>query len=451
LLHAQDPRFGEAMKRLLAEGQWQGELLPQTKQGKAVLVESRWTLVTDAKGKPISILCINTDITERKKLEVQFLRAQRMESIGTLAGGIAHDLNNVLTPILVAAQVLQMHVSSKEDRMLLETVEKSALHGAALLKQVLLFARGAEGEHTALRIQHLVGELEKLLRETFPRSIEIRTRIGKDTWVIKGDATQLNQVLMNLCVNARDAMPKGGQLEIRAKNLTPGDDFFRAHPDAKPGAYLMLSVQDTGCGIPPEVLERIFDPFFTTKELGKGTGLGLSTVLGIVRSHGGVLQVQSEVGKGTRFDIYLPALPTEATATVPPERPALPRGQGQGVLVIDDEPYIREVISSMLRFCNYRSFPAAGGQAGIDLYREKVGEIELALVDMMMPGIDGATTMKRLRQINPHLPMIAVSGMLEESQLGDDSELKGVELLRKPITAEVLLNRIAAVLSAEVR
>jgi signal transduction histidine kinase len=434
------------MKRLLAEGQWQGELRPQTKAGATVVVESRWTLVSDSRGAPASILCINTDITEKKKLEVQFLRAQRMESIGTLAGGIAHDLNNVLTPILVAAQVLQMHSISKEDRHLLETVEKSALHGAALLKQVLLFARGADGEHTTLQLRHVVGELEKLLRETFPRSIEIRTRIGKEIWLIKGDATQINQVLMNLCVNARDAMPNGGGIEIAAKNVSPADDFFRAHPEARPGPYVMVSVLDTGCGIPPEVIEHIFDPFFTTKEVGKGTGLGLSTVLGIVKGHGGVLQVQSDVGKGTRFDIYFPALPVEQAEPVPPPRVSLPKGQGQGVLVVDDEPYIRDVISSMLRFCNYRSFPAAGGQAGIELYRQNHHEIELALVDMMMPGMDGLTTMKRLREINAHLPIIAVSGMLDNAQLGPESGLDRVELLRKPITAELLLNKIARVL-----
>lgn len=436
------------MKQLLANGRWEGELRPQTKSGRSVVVESRWTLVTDERGEPKSILLINTDITERKRLEVQFLRAQRMESIGTLAGGIAHDLNNVLTPILVAAQVLQAQ-ASKEDRALLETIEKSALHGAALVKQVLLFARGADGEHAPLQVRHIIADMEKLLRETLPRSIEIATRFDRDLWLVKGDATQLNQVLMNLCVNARDAMPDGGRLEITAKNLVPNDALLRLHPEMKPDPYIQIGVEDTGAGIAPDVIERIWDPFFTTKELGKGTGLGLSTVLGIVKGHSGLVNVVSQLGKGTRFEIFLPALQTDAPPKPVTSRGTLPRGHGEGVLVIDDEHFIRDVVGSMLRYCGYTGFFAASGLAGIQTYQQHRDQIALALVDMMMPGLDGATTIRALRDMNPEIRVIAMSGMLESSDFAPGTNLENVELLRKPVSAEALLTKIAEVLATK--
>lgn len=439
-------RHEEALRHVRSEGRWEGELRLQTKAGATVVVESRWTLVTDARGEPRSILLINTDITERKRLEVQFLRAQRMESIGTLAGGIAHDLNNVLTPILVAAQVLQTH-APKEDRVLLETIEKSALHGASLIKQVLLFARGAEGEHTPLQFRHLVTEMEKLLRDTLPRSIEIHTRFDKDLLLVRGDATQLNQVLMNLCVNARDAMPDGGTIEVRAANHVASEEFWRAHPEMKPGPLVLLSVSDTGTGIPPDVIERIWDPFFTTKELGKGTGLGLSTVVGIVKGHGGAVNVQSQPGQGTRFEVYLPAVAQEAKTTPPVSRAPLPRGNGEGILIVDDEVYIRDVIGTMLRYCGYRGFFAAGGLDSLDVYQKHQHEIALVLVDMMMPGLDGGSTMRLLRDLNPDVRLVAMSGMLENASLGSGSELDNVELLRKPITAEALLTTIARALN----
>lgn len=449
LLFQQDGfRFPDAMKQLMADGRWEGELRPETKMGRSVIVESRWTLVTGADGAPKSILLINTDITERKRLEVQFLRAQRMESIGTLAGGIAHDLNNVLTPILVAAQVLQAH-AEKDDKTLLETIEKSALHGAALVKQVLLFARGAEGEHAPLQMRHLVTDMEKLLRETLPRSIEIRTRIERDLWLVKGDATQLNQVLMNLCINARDAMPNGGSIEVSARNFVPNDDFLQTHPELTRGPYVVVGVEDTGTGIPPELIERIWDPFFTTKEVGKGTGLGLSTVLGIVKGHKGIVNVVSHLNRGTRFDIYLPAVRNEQTAPAASTRSPLPRGNGEGILVIDDEPYIRDVVGSMLRYCGYRGFFAPNGMNGLETYQRSRDDIALVLVDMMMPGLDGTATMRLLREMNPAIKLVAMSGMLENAAFAAGSDLEGIELLRKPITAEALLTKIATVLARD--
>jgi PAS domain S-box-containing protein len=442
-------KFTAAEQALRAQGRWEGELRPATKSKRSIVVESRWTLVTDNHGLPGSILLINTDVTEKKKLETQFLRAQRMESIGTLAGGIAHDLNNVLTPILVASQVLQGNATKRGDAELLQTIEKSALHGAALVKQVLLFARGAHGEHTALHLRHIIGDMEKLLRETFPRSIEIRTQVDRDLWLVHGDATQLNQVLMNLCVNARDAMPSGGRITVSATNTQPGEDVFRAHPGLKPGSFVMLSVQDNGTGIPPEIIDHIFDPFFTTKEAGKGTGLGLSTVIGIIKGHNGAVNVVSEPEKGARFEIFLPALPAEKPPAVNDSRSPLPKGQGEGVLVIDDEVFIREAVTSMLRHCGYTAFVAETGREGISLYLKNRDKIRLALVDIMMPGLDGFTTIRLLRDASPDLKIVAISGMLDNERFGTAPELRGVDLLRKPVSAEVLMGKIAAALRSE--
>ncbi len=447
-LFQQNPDQAEqAFQQLLANGSWEGEIATETRSKRAITLESRWTLVKNERGVPQSVLLISTDITERKRLETQFLRAQRMESIGTLAGGIAHDLNNVLTPILVASQVLQAQ-ATPEDLGMLETIEKSALHGAALIKQVLLFARGAEGEHSPLQPKHLVVEMEKLLRETLPRKIEMRTDVTRDLWLVRGDATQLNQVLMNLCVNARDAMPEGGVLEVGAYNTTVGPDFLTVHPELKSNQCVVLTVTDTGTGIPPELMERIWDPFFTTKEIGKGTGLGLSTVLGIVKGHGGAVTVSTRESGGTRFEIFLPALLTENDQPPPLQRAPLPRGNGEGILVIDDEPYIREVIGSMLRYCNFRGFFGSNGHEGLALYRENQNKISLALVDMMMPGLDGEATMRMLRKINPKLRLLAMSGMLENAAITPGSELEGVELMRKPIAAETLMKTIVTTLQA---
>lgn len=433
-------------ERLRVEGRWQGELRPQSKKGTKLIVESRWTLVRDDNGVPKSVLFINTDVTERRRMEEQFLRTQRMESIGTLAGGIAHDLNNVLTPILVAAQVLQSQELSVESAEMLRTIEKSAIHGAALVKQVLMFARGSEGERIPVQLRHLISDMARLLRETLPRSIEVRTRIEAGLGLVMGDVTQLNQVLMNFAINARDAMPEGGRLEIAARNVIIDQEFARLNPGLKSGAHVCISVQDTGTGIPPEVIHRIFDPFFTTKPAGKGTGLGLSTVLGIVKGHGGVVQVRSEPGKGTKFDVYLPAHEPVEKPKESESRSPIPYGHGEGILVIDDEKVIREVFLSILSRFDYRVYGAADGRTGVELYSQLRSEISLVVVDMMMPGMDGRAVIRALRQINPQVKAIVVSGMVENDQLTADGEFAGIELVRKPVMSEVLLGKIAEVL-----
>jgi PAS domain S-box-containing protein len=450
LLYSPDSRqFQEAQKCLIEAGEWYGELNQITKDQRAIVVASRWTLMRDDSGKPKSVLVVSTDITEKKQLEAQFLRIQRMESVGTLASGIAHDLNNILTPILATAQLLQLKLNGEIDersRRMLEVVEANSRRGAALVKQVLSFARGVEGNHTILRIEHLISEIQQVVQETFPKSIEIRIAVPTDLWTLTGNATHLHQVLMNLCVNARDAMPNGGTLSIAAENLVIDENYTRMHLDAKVGAYVLLTVSDTGTGIPPEIVDRIFEPFFTTKEVGKGTGLGLSTVLGIIKSHGGFVDVVSAMGKGTKFKIFLPAVNAIKPADAQDSEPAF--GQDELILIVDDEAAIREISKTSLETYHYRVLTASDGIEAIALYAQHKDEISAVIVDMTMPTLDGATTIRTLKKINPQIHLIAVSGLTSSAELATvTSSIRA--FLAKPFTARELVKVVHGVLHAD--
>jgi two-component system, cell cycle sensor histidine kinase and response regulator CckA len=313
------PQLEDAYLRVINTGEWRGELHQLTREGKVIIVESRWTLIRDDNGQPKSILSVNSEITQQKQLEAQLLRSQRLESMGTLAGGIAHDLNNILSPILMSVQLLQKKLPDQQSQQILQTLENNVKRGANLLKQVLSFARGIEGKQTIVQIQPLMAEMEQIIAQTFPESIICQTDIPKNLWYVRGDTTQLHQVLINLVVNARDAMPNGGILRIAAENLVIGEHFAQINIDAKVGSYIAIVVTDTGMGMSSEVQQRIFEPFFTTKEIGKGTGLGLSTALGIIKNHGGFVNVYSQVGRGTQFTVYLPASTSRDTYSFSPE------------------------------------------------------------------------------------------------------------------------------------
>ncbi|NJD51416.1 MAG: PAS domain S-box protein [Candidatus Methanoperedens sp.] len=442
------PRHIEARKSVVEKGEWSGELYNITKDGREIIVESRWTLMHDNKGKPKSILIINTDITGKKKLEEQFLRAQRMESIGTLAGGIAHDINNVLTPIMLSLELLKEKFTDNESQRLIDILGRGARRGANLIKQVQSFARGSEGERIPLQTAHLISEIKQIAKETFPRSIVITTDIRKDLWTISGDATQLHQVLMNLCVNARDAMPDGGMLSISAGNIFIDENFTRINIEARVGRYIVIAVTDTGTGIPPKIMDRMFEPFFTTKEHGKGTGLGLSTALGIVKSHGGFINVYSEAGKGTTFKVYLPAIMTIETQKTQEPTGERVTGHGELILVVDDEEQIREITGSTLKTNGYKVLTANNGLEAIALYKQNREEIKLVLMDMMMPVMDGLTGVQELRKINPQLKIIIASGLTDKDKLTKAASTMNA-FLTKPYTVEKLLITIHEILSAE--
>lgn len=441
--HAQ---FERAERAVIKKGEWAGELHHVTKDGREIIADCRWTLVRDASGQPKSILSINTNITEQKKLEAQFLRAQRMESIGTLAGGIAHDLNNILAPILMAVQMLELKVTDDGSRRMLELLRANTERGSEMVKQILSFARGVSGERAAIQPKHLIKEVVKILKETFPKSVAIRFRIADDLCVINGDATQIHQVLMNLCVNARDAMPAGGTLTIEAENTVVDETYAEMMLSAHPGRYAMISVADTGAGIAPEHLNQIFDPFFTTKEIGQGTGLGLATVTGIVKSHEGFVNVYSELGKGSRFTLYLPAFDAATLQQAQETKPGLPSGRDELILIVDDEEAIREITKATLEAFNYRTITANDGAQAVALFARHSGEVKAVLTDMMMPVMDGAALTVALRSLDPQIKVIASSGHYAEGKLTEATNAGVNAFLPKPYTADKLLKTLTEVL-----
>jgi PAS domain S-box-containing protein len=431
-----------AFNTVQQQGAWQGELHKLTKTGKEVIVASRWTLVRDERGNPRSILSVDTDITEKKSLEQQFLRAQRLESLGSLASGIAHDLNNVLTPIVGAAQLLPLTLPNLDARShrLLNMLVESSKRGSGLVKQILTFARGMDGERSMLQVRHILSEIISVARQTFPKSIEINLNLdSEDLWLVSVDATQIHQVLMNLFVNSRDAMPNGGAISASAENITIDAEYTKRHLQPPVGSYILITIADTGIGMNSEMLGRIFDPFFTTK--ATGTGLGLSTVQGIIKTHGGSIEVESEVGRGTSFKIYLPAN-DRREAESPTTAEDLYDGQGQLVLVVDDETAIQEITKESLETYNYRVMLASDGIEAIDIYAQNHQSIAIVLVDLMMPLLDTPSIILALQRIDPQVKIVVMSG----SYLNLDSVVDRQKIgafLNKPFTTTHLLQTLA--------
>lgn len=441
------PQCAEALQTTLESGCWKGELNQVTKDGREIIVASCWTLVRDEQNQPKWLLTVNTDITDKKELEQQLFRAQRLESIGTLAGGMAHDLNNILTPILMSAQLLAMQFADQKTQQRLKLIETNAKRGAALIKQVLTFARGMEGKRYRVQIKDVLREIEQVIERTFPKSIQIDTQIANEPlWTVLADNTQMHQVLMNLCINARDAMPNGGTLSIVAENRLIDESEAKRNIEAKVGAYVVVTVADTGVGIGSEIIDRIFDPFFTTKEVGSGTGLGLSTALGIVKNHGGWISVSSKVGTGSEFKVFLPANGGTKARQLGESSTKLPWGKGELILVVDDEEAICEVAKTVLETCDYQALTANDGIDAIALYTHHQEEIRAVLIDMMMPSMDGLTCIRTLQAINPQVKIIVMSGLLSSKDLANATKCGIQAFLPKPFTSEELANTVHRVL-----
>lgn len=442
LLRGEPALLNNAKATLLETGDWTGEIPLKGKSGAEIIVLSRWNLLRDKEGNPQAILSINTDITERKKLEAVLLRAQRLDSIGVLAGGIAHDLGNAIAPILISAELLE-NCGDEPVRRKVDVIRSNARRASGLVKQILSFVRGRETRIGPVAIRDLVREMEKMVLITFPKSITISVNLaGAELWRVQGDPTEIHQVILNLCVNARDAMPRGGQLTITARNMML-DAARAAAIGTRPGQFVMVSVGDTGSGIAPDILPRIFEPFFTTKTPDKGTGLGLSTVAAILKRHGGGIEVKSELGEGTEFKIYLPAAGSLDVFETKGETAPLPTGHGELILVIENEEAILELAKETLESYGYEVVTAQNGMQGIARFEESRDRIKLVVTDTDMKGMTGLETVRAIRQIKPDLPVIIASASNQ-----DDQELRRIDAehmtqLQKPFSLKQLLAAVA--------
>ncbi len=431
-------------------GEWQRELSITTRDGRNLIVDFRMTLVRDAKGCPTARLSIATDITEKKKLEEQFLRTQRLESLGLLAAGIAHDFNNVLAPLGMAAPLLRLRATDPADLRILDVVEKSVERGVGLVRQIVGFARGASGDFQLVQVRHIVRDLADIIRASFPKSVVLDEYVASDLWPIQANPTQIHQVLLNLAINARDAMlPRGGRLRLRAENRLLDETAALAFPGARAGTFVVLEVADTGTGMSPEVLARIWEPFYTTKGEGKGTGLGLSTVRGIADAHGGFVTVATKVGHGTTFQVFLPADKPAGGNGAAAKMPNLPCGQGELIMVVDDEADVRNVAAAILTRHGYRAITSSDGVEAIGLFTERSAEIGAVISDINMPNLDGPALARVLHRLRPDLRILAMSG-LGSRGLSQAPELAGfAATIQKPFTVEALLTTLHRILHGD--
>jgi two-component system cell cycle sensor histidine kinase/response regulator CckA len=444
MLYSRDPAcFEAARSHVLLHGEWHGELIPQTAAGDLPVMDSFWTLVTDDLGVVRAILIVDADVTEKKRIERQLLQNQRLEMLGLLTGGIAHDLNNVLGPIITAVQMLLERTNTPSDNDLLEIVKGSADHGVDLVRQLLAFARGDTGELSELSVDSLVGSVLKLLNHVLPSTVEVRASVGNSLWRVDGDATQLRQALINLCINARDALAEGGEIEIAVQNIPVMSSAKCAVGEAKPGRYVCFSVRDSGVGIPPHIIGKLFDAFFTTKGSGKGTGLGLSNIARIVKAHAGFLTVESVMGVGSAFHIHLPASSGSAASDSPASN--RPLNAREHLLLIEDNKALQTVFDVTLSMRGYSVSTATTAARGLTLLRAQADSISLAIVDLHLPIDESAALVREMRAVAGELKIVVLGGTSPAHEEAFSLE-PPVELLPKSVTSEILLGTVARVL-----
>lgn len=421
-------------------------ILNYRKDGTPFWNELSISPVRDADGLLTHYIGIQSDVTERKTLEDRLMRTQRMESLATLTSGIAHDINNVLAPIVTGLEMLQQKVDDEKTARRITGMLTSAKRGAGLVSKMLSFAKGGSGERKAVDTTQLLRDAERFIKDTFPKSVIVRTSIPDGLRQVLGNSTELDQVLINLCINASDAMPTGGTLTLNAENLTIDENYALMKPGLRVGTYVCIRVSDTGIGIAPDVLERMFEPFFTTKPLDKGTGLGLAILFSIVKSLNGHIEVDTAEGKGSTFGIYLPVFEGDGAEEVVHQNGRSAAGNGQLILVVEDEEVIREISEEMLTGAGYRVVTASDGAEAIAVYAEHKQEIRLVITDIMMPVMDGIASIHVMRRLNPAIRVIAVSGLMDSERQQRLTELGVYSMLAKPYTSEKLLKAVAAAL-----
>jgi PAS domain S-box-containing protein len=439
--------YSELWKTITSGDVWRGEFLNKRKDGTPYTETASVAPVRDATGSITHFVAVKEDVTEGRRTKATLLRTQRLESIGCLASGIAHDLNNILTPILLSASLLQEGESAARRGEAVQTIESCAGRAIEVVRQLLSFARGREVPRQPVQVRHLIREVASVARETFPRNIVTSESCAAHLWPVMADGTQLLQVLMNLCVNARDAMPAGGTLSLRARNLLLDERLTDAPDGATAGPYVLITVQDTGTGIPDDARAHVFESFFTTKPDGEGSGLGLAMVKSIVADHRGIVSFTTDAGRGTRFDVYLPASPDRTTKTGEPEAGAAVRGRGELILVVDDERAIRDTTGATLERHGYGVLSAGNGIEALAHYSAHRDEVRLVLTDLMMPAMDGVALCRALRSLAPALPIVVAGGGLfgaaGRRALQDLAAMNVTDILQKPHDAAALTHTVA--------
>ncbi len=438
--------YKDLLTAIRAGKPWKGRLLSQRKDGRIFYEDVAISPVHDSSGEIVNFVDVGHDVTENVELQMQLLQAQKMESLGILAGGIAHDFNNLLQVVLGYSEfMLQRKKEGEPDYDGLKKIYQAGKRGADLVQSLLTFSRKVETKYVPVNLNQEIIQVQRLLSRTIPKTIKIDLHLGGDLESIKADPSQVGQVLMNLGVNARDAMPNGGILTIETANVRLDKEYCSSHLDATPGNYVLLTISDTGQGMDKKTLSHIFEPFFSTKEKGKGTGLGLATVYGIVKQHDGRIMCFSEPGHGTRFKIYLPAIQAEEITETPPNELAI-LGGTETVLLVDDDDVVRDLGATLLVDFGYKVIAASNGKEALEIYHREGERISLIILDLIMPEMDGMKCLAEVLRVNPKAKVIIASGY-SESGSGSGAMARGAKgYVPKPYNIRQLLNAIREIL-----
>lgn len=445
----ENPGMRKQLEEVLANGKtWSGRLSKKRKNGDLYQEDVTISPVRDDQGRIVNFVVIKRDVSQEVALQQQLLQAQKMEAVGTLAGGIAHDFNNLLQVTLGFSEMLLMDKKESDPEYPdLQKIMQAARNGADLVQRLLTFSRKLEPNPAPVNLNQRINQLEKLLGRTIPKMIEIDLSLDDNLAAVNADPTQMEQAIMNLAINARDAMPDGGKLTIKTRNVTVDEEFCRKHPGAKPGKFVMLEISDTGHGMDRDTLDHVFEPFYTTKEVGRGTGLGLAVVYGIVEQHEGYIACDSQPGVGTSFKIYLPAF-AESRGTDSEQPPIMPKFGTEIILLVDDEESVRDFSQRILHRAGYTVIAASNGREALELYEKGKDAISLVILDLIMPEMGGKQCLQELLKINPEIKVLVASGYSGDGPDADPVE-GAAGLMQKPFRVQDLLIKVRQVLDSQ--